>query len=109
MRASLRAFQKYVPAELVKQLIQTGNDAQLGGHKQELTIMFTDIVGFTAITEDMIPEELMLQLSDYLGEMATVIMAHEGTVDKYVGDGIMAFWGAPLPTKNHPISPATLP
>ena len=101
MRSSLRAFQKYVPSELVRQLIQTGNDAQLGGHKQELTIMFTDIVGFTAITEDMIPEELMLQLSDYLGEMATVIMSHQGTVDKFVGDGIMAFWGAPLHMPNH--------
>ncbi len=101
MRSSLRAFQKYVPSELVRQLIQTGNDAQLGGNKQELTIMFTDIVGFTAITEGMIPEELMLQLSDYLGELATVMMSHQGTVDKFVGDGIMAFWGAPLPTPNH--------
>ncbi|MCP5101359.1 MAG: HAMP domain-containing protein [Chloroflexi bacterium] len=101
MRTSLRAFKKYVPAELVRQLIQTGEGAKLGGHKRELTIMFTDIVGFTSITEGMVPEELMLQLSDYLGEMATTIMAHHGTVDKYVGDGIMAFWGAPLPRPDH--------
>ncbi|MEM7331910.1 MAG: adenylate/guanylate cyclase domain-containing protein [Chloroflexota bacterium] len=101
MRNSLRAFQKYVPSELVRQLIHTGEEAQLGGTKRELTILFTDIIGFTTITEDMLPEKLMLQLSNYLGHLANHIMANNGTVDKFVGDGIMAFWGAPLENKHH--------
>jgi len=101
MRTSLRAFKKYVPAELVRQLVNSGEEAQLGGSKKEMTILFTDIIGFTTITENMVPEALMLQLSSYLGDMATVVMKNEGTVDKYMGDGIMAFWGAPLEQKNH--------
>ncbi len=101
MRNSLRAFKKYVPSELVRQLIETGEEAQLGGTKKDLTILFTDIIGFTAITEDMMPEKLMLQLSNYLGNLANIIMANNGTVDKFVGDGIMAFWGAPIENKHH--------
>lgn len=101
MRTGLSAFQKYVPAALVRQLIQTGEEAQLGGHKRELSILFTDIVGFTTITEGMPPQGLLLQLSDYLGAMATIVMGQNGTVDKFVGDGIMAFWGAPLRNINH--------
>ncbi|MGB0388779.1 MAG: adenylate/guanylate cyclase domain-containing protein [Ardenticatenaceae bacterium] len=101
MRNSLQAFQKYVPAELVRQLIETGEDAQLGGDKRELTILFCDIAGFTAISELMAPEELMFQLSRYMGQLATIIMEEQGTVDKYMGDGLMAFWGAPLPNPDH--------
>ena len=101
MKKGLEAFKKYVPAALVRQLIQTGEEAQLGGYQKELTIFFTDIAGFTTITEDMPPQALMLQLSDYLGELATIVMEQKGTVDKYVGDGLMAFWGAPLPMENH--------
>jgi adenylate cyclase len=101
MRTSLRDFKKYVPDELVRQLIQTGEEAQLGGHKRELTIFFSDIVGFTAISEGLVPEALMLQLSEYLGQLATLILKHQGTVDKYMGDGLMAFWGAPLPNEDH--------
>ena len=101
MRTSLRAFKKYIPAELVRQLVESGHEAQLGGTKKELTILFTDIIGFTTITENMVPEALMLQLSTYLGTMATAIMHNKGTVDKYVGDGIMAFWGAPIDQPDH--------
>lgn len=101
MRGGLAAFQKYVPAALVRQLIQTGEEAQLGGHKRELSILFTDIVGFTTITEGMVPQDLLLQLSGYLGALATIVMGQHGTVDKFVGDGIMAFWGAPLVNATH--------
>ena len=101
MRSSLQTFKKYVPNELVRQVIQSGEVARLGGHKKELTIFFSDVEDFTTITEEMIPEDLMLQLSEYLGRLATVIGEEHGTVDKYVGDGLMAFWGAPLPNPDH--------
>ena len=101
MRTGLAAFEKYVPAALVRQLIKTGAEAQLGGDKKELTIFFTDIANFTSTSEEMPPEELMLQLSEYLGELATIVLDQQGTVDKYMGDGLMAFWGAPVPLPEH--------
>jgi len=101
MKTSLTTFKKYVPDELVRQVIQTGEGAVLGGHKKELTIFFSDVAGFTSISERMIPEDLMLQLSEYLGSLAKIIIQERGTVDKYMGDGLMAFWGAPLPNLHH--------
>ena len=97
MKTGLKEFQKYVPDELVRQLMATGEEAELGGHKKELTLFFTDITGFTTISENMVPEDLMLQLSDYLGALSSIVMAENGTVDKFMGDGLMAFWGAPAP------------
>lgn len=101
MRTGLQAFRRYVPAELVRQLIQTGEGAHLGGHKKELTVFFSDIAGFTTIAEQLQPEELMLHLSEYFDELTQIIGNNRGTVDKYIGDGIMAFWGAPLPDADH--------
>jgi len=101
MRTGLRAFQRYVPSELVRQLIQTGEGAHLGGHKRDMTVFFSDIAGFTTIAEKLGPEELMLHLSEYFEELTQILSEHRGTVDKYIGDGIMAFWGAPLPDANH--------
>jgi len=101
MRTGLQAFRRYVPAELVRRLIQTGEGANLGGHKKELTVFFSDIAGFTTIAEQMGPEELMLHLSEYFDELTRILSDHGGTVDKYIGDGIMAFWGAPLPDEDH--------
>jgi adenylate cyclase len=101
MKSGLQAFKKYVPADLVRQLISTGEEARLGGDQRELTIFFTDIANFTAVSEGMDPEELMLQLSRYMGDMATIVMEQQGTVDKFVGDGLMAFWGAPVENNNH--------
>jgi adenylate cyclase len=101
MRTGLRAFRRYVPAELVRQLIQTGEGALLGGHKKELTVFFSDIAGFTTIAEHLGPEELMLHLSEYFDELTKILSDQKGTVDKYIGDGIMAFWGAPLPFADH--------
>ena len=101
MRTGLRAFRRYVPAELVRQLIQTGEGALLGGHKKDLTVFFSDIAGFTTIAEHLGPEELMLHLSEYFDELTKILSDQKGTVDKYIGDGIMAFWGAPLPFADH--------
>ena len=103
MRNSLKAFQSYIPAELVRQLIQQGEGATLGGRERTLSIMFADIANFTSISENMDPEALMLQLSDYLGMLAETIRLNHGTVDKYLGDGVMAFWGAPVSSEQHAI------
>ena len=102
MKSSLRNFQVYMPSpELVKNLIRSDQNAALGGDEKNLTILFTDIIGFTSISENIKPEELMLQLSEYLGLLATVITQNSGTVDKFLGDGVMAFWGAPVESKKH--------
>ena len=92
----LRAFQKYVPADLVRQLIATGQEVEVGGVPKRLTILFTDIEGFTSISEKMSSDFLMQHLSEYFDELSTIIMDQKGTIDKYIGDSIMAFWGAPV-------------
>jgi adenylate cyclase len=101
MKSGLQAFRRYVPAELVRQLISTGEEAHLGGHKRDLTVFFSDIRGFTTIAEGMTPEALMLHLSEYFDELTQILSEQHGTVDKYIGDGIMAFWGAPVHDDNH--------
>lgn len=101
MKSGLRSFKRYVPDELVRELIETGKDAELGGHEQELTILFSDVVEFTRIAERIPANELMSQLSTYLGTLAGAVAYEGGTVDKYMGDGLMAFWGAPRPRNDH--------
>ena len=96
MKINLRSFQKYVPATIVRQLIQTGEDIQLGGAKKNLTFLFSDIKGFTTISEGMDPEQLMLYLCEYFDELSKIIAEEQGTIDKFIGDSIMAFSGAPL-------------
>jgi adenylate cyclase len=100
MKSGLASFGRYVPAELVRQLIATGREARLGGERTRLAILFTDIVGFTTLSETITAEELMLQLSAYLDRLTRIIEQEQGTVDKYIGDAIMAFWGAPLEVEN---------
>jgi len=95
MKNSLASFQRYVPADLVRRLIATGKEAKLGGEKAHLAIMFTDIVGFSAMSESMTAENLMLHLSEYFAHLTPIIQNNHGTIDKYIGDGIMVFWGAP--------------
>ncbi|MBN1932070.1 MAG: hypothetical protein JW786_10735 [Desulfobacterales bacterium] len=99
----LQSFRKYVPADLVQQLIQLGREADIGGEKKELTILFSDIAGFTAISEKMKPEKLMQHLSEYLETLSDIIMQEKGTIDKYIGDAIMAFWGAPIEISDSPL------
>ncbi len=99
---ALKGFKRYVPADLVRQLLASPDFARVGGREVDLTLFFSDIIGFTGITERMPPEELMRQMSDYFEVMTSVIMRHQGTVDKYIGDGIMAFWGAPTAIDDAP-------
>ena len=95
MKHGLKAFSKFVPVTLVKELIASGKGAELGGEKRRLTIMFSDIEGFTSISESMPTEALLAHISEYLDNLTTIILREGGTVDKYIGDAIMCFWGAP--------------
>ncbi len=92
---ALKSFQKYVPRELVKNIIQNEETAEIGGREIEITLMFTDIENFTTISEQLPPHQLMEQLSEYFDALTGIISASGGTIDKYIGDAVMAFWGAP--------------
>lgn len=95
------AFSKYVNPELVKQITEHPESLKLGGEKREITVMFTDIVHFTTISEKLKPESLVALLNEYFQAMSDVIMAEGGTVDKFEGDAIMAFFGAPVAQPDH--------
>ena len=95
MKTSLRSFGHYVPVDLVREVIASGNEACLGGETRELTLFFSDIAGFTMISERVAPNALVAQLAEYLEVMTGVIRAEGGTIDKYIGDGIVAFFNAP--------------
>ena len=96
MKQGLINFKKYVPSDLVSMLIRNNQDAEIGGKKQVLTLMFSDIENFTGIAEKTKPEELIGRLYDYFSLLAHTITDNKGTIDKYIGDSIMAFWGAPV-------------
>jgi adenylate cyclase len=96
MKIGLRSFRKYIPATLVRKLIESGEDVRIGGTKKPLTILFTDIVDFTQIAESMEPNQLMEHMCEYFEELSIIIAKQKGTIDKYIGDSIMAFWGAPV-------------
>jgi adenylate cyclase len=102
MKTAIRSFSKFAPRALVRQLIESGEGVELGGHKHDLTVMFTDIQGFTGISENMDPEEVMLHVSEYFEELTDIIRSNRGTIDKFIGDSIMAFWGAPVNDDEHP-------
>jgi len=94
-------FGKYVSPVVIDNLIKNPKMINLGGEKRNITIFFSDIRGFTSISEKLTPEKLVHLLNEYLTEMTSIIIKDEGLVDKYMGDSIMAFWGAPLEQPNH--------
>ncbi|MBN1799031.1 MAG: adenylate/guanylate cyclase domain-containing protein [Spirochaetales bacterium] len=94
-------FGKYVSPAVVDQILQ--NPPELGGVDKELTVLFSDIRGFTTLSESMTPQALVEHLNHYLTAMTDLILEYRGTLDKYVGDEIMCFWGAPLPQAEHAI------
>ncbi|MDH5542877.1 MAG: adenylate/guanylate cyclase domain-containing protein [Nitrospinota bacterium] len=98
-----KMFSQYVSPEVLNQMAENIEDfAALGkGEEVNLTIMFTDIRGFTAFSDKTSPEMVIKMLNSYLSRMCDVILKNQGTVDKFIGDAIMAFWGAPLKIKNH--------
>lgn len=101
MKTAIRTFGQYVPKALVEQLIKSGNVQGLGGERRELTIMFSDVANFTDLSEDMSPEDLMLKTSHYFQELGEIILDNKGSIDKFIGDAIMAFWNAPLDDPDH--------
>ena len=101
LRNTLRAFTTYVPQDLVNDLLRSGNDIELGGESRYLTILFTDLQGFSSISEVTPSRELMKLISAYLALVTQAIKEESGTVDKFIGDSVMAFWGAPLLDQNH--------
>ncbi|MBW8003940.1 MAG: adenylate/guanylate cyclase domain-containing protein, partial [Planctomycetes bacterium] len=90
---------KYVSPKVVDQIL--ANPPELGGVDKDLTVLFSDIRGFTTLSESMAPQELVNHLNLYLTAMTDSILEYNGTLDKYVGDEIMCFWGAPLPQEDH--------
>lgn len=93
-------FSSYVTARVVEALIRDPSSAKLGGSRKQVTVLFSDIRGFTAFSERHSPEEVVTRLNEYLEEMTDAVFHFEGTLDKYIGDAIMAFWGAPLAQAN---------
>lgn len=101
MTQSIKSFIRYIPFTLVKNLISSGKIAKVGGEYKKITLMFADIHNFTSISENMPPHELTAYISEYFETMTKIILAKNGTLDKYMGDGIMAFWGAPINDEKH--------
>jgi adenylate cyclase len=101
MKSALHIFGLYVPKDLVRQLVSTGAKPRLGGERRDLTVMFTDIVGFTTIADETDAEELMRLTSAYFERMTQEVMGAGGTIDKYIGDAVMALWNAPTPDPVH--------
>ncbi|OGL43035.1 MAG: hypothetical protein A2161_01200 [Candidatus Schekmanbacteria bacterium RBG_13_48_7] len=94
-------FQHYLTKSLVDELIKNPSLVKLGGEKRVMTALFSDIAGFTTISESMKVEELVILLNEYLSEMTGIVLAHEGLLDKYEGDAIMAEFGAPIQREDH--------
>lgn len=101
MKSALGQMAKYVPKSLVQDLISSGVKADIGGDRREMSFMFTDVRDFTPMAEAMPAEDLMSQMSTYFDGLVADILARNGTVDKYVGDAIFAYWNAPLRQANH--------
>ena len=103
MKKGLRSFQKYVPRDLVAELIGLQKEAVLGTEKADVTIFFCDLANFTSASEVLESEDLNLLLTGYFGLVTRTLQAHGATVDKFIGDAVMAFWNAPKPQANHAV------
>lgn len=100
-KAIQNMFSNYVSKSVVDELIKHPEKLELGGEDKEITVLFSDIRGFTTLSEKLTPQALVSHLNEYLSAMTDIIFNYEGTLDKYVGDEIMAFWNAPVEQKNH--------
>lgn len=101
MSHALRAFTNYVPRSLVKKLTASGGTEEINSRTQELTVMFTDIAGFTRLSEHLPAMETAALLNKHFEIICSKIMEEKGTIDKFLGDGVMAFWGAPDALEDH--------
>ncbi len=98
-----QAFSKYLDPNVVKDVVDDPDKLRLGGVKQELTVLFSDIRGFTSISEQLSPEALVHLLNEYLSEMTEIVMTRQGLLDKYIGDAVMAVFGAPRHYPDHAV------
>jgi len=96
-----RAFEHYVAPAVVSEMTAHPERLVLGGERRELTVMFTDLAGFTSMSEGMPPEAVGKVLNEHLTRMTRIVLAHGGTIDKFIGDAVMAFWGAPIADAAH--------
>ncbi len=99
--AAVESFSRYVPVEVVRELVAEGDVARIGGQSREMTLLFSDIADFTRISEGLDPQTLADHMADYFDALISTIQANSGTVDKLVGDAIVAFWGAPHADNEH--------
>ena len=95
------AFSRYVAPSIVDDMLQNPDKLKIGGEKRDITCMFSDVRDFTSISEMLSPTDLALALNKYMGKMTDIVFETNGTLDKYIGDAIVAFWGAPLDIGDH--------
>jgi adenylate cyclase len=98
-----QAFGRYLSPSVIQLIVAHPERLQLGGEEVEGTALFSDLAGFTSISEKMAPADLIRFLNEYFSPLTEIILAHQGTLDKFIGDAIMAFWGAPLPLQDHAV------
>ncbi|MDD2717848.1 MAG: adenylate/guanylate cyclase domain-containing protein [Candidatus Wallbacteria bacterium] len=96
-----KVFANYVDTNVITELMKNPDKLKLGGEKRTITILFSDVAGFTTISEALGPEDLVSLLNEYLGTMADIVIESNGLLDKFIGDAVMAFWGAPVPMADH--------
>jgi len=101
MKNTLREISKFVPKAHVRGILASGKQVAVGGEKRRLSLLFTDVKDFTPISDSTPPEQLLTIMSEYFEELVSLIIQEGGTVDKFVGDAIFAYWNAPAPTENH--------
>ena len=101
LKSTLGAFTSYVPRDLVNDLLSSGKQIEISGESRYLTIFFSDLQNFSGLSEDTPARELLARVSSYLELFTYAIKEEKGTVDKFIGDSVMAFWGAPLPDHDH--------
>ncbi|WP_244608175.1 ABC transporter substrate-binding protein [Bradyrhizobium algeriense] len=107
LRTSLKSFSSFVPLDVVRQLIKSGIPLTLGVEPRFLTVFFSDLENFSTHSETLAPDDLLVQISTYLEEVSSAISEEGGTVDKFIGDGVMAFWNAPVERPDHVLRACT--
>ncbi len=98
---AVKSFSAFVPVGLVRELLESDQKLELGGHSRFLTIFFSDLEAFSSLSEELPSQELLLRVSAYLEIVTKAVNEEHGTIDKFIGDGVMAFWGAPALLDDH--------